>query len=150
MKIVFEKISDYFRFTDKFLWLLVAALNTLSLMIIASMQRAGDYNYLRTQSIALAIGTVGAIAISCIDYKFIQKFWWLAAFAGFGLIGLVFIFGTRVEGTDDTAWINVGGYSLQPSEIVKICFIITLSMHLSFLVKNNLIKSLTSSPELVS
>ena len=141
MKIFFEKISDYFRFTDKFLWLLVAALNTLSLMIIASMQRAGDYNYLRTQSIALAIGTVGAIAISCIDYKFIQKFWWLAAFAGFGLIGLVFIFGTRVEGTDDTAWINVGGYSLQPSEIVKICFIITLSMHLSFLVKNNLIKS---------
>lgn len=141
MKAVVEKTSDYFRYSDKFLWLIVIAINTLSLLIIASMQRAGDYNYLRTQSIALAIGTLGAIVISCIDYRFIRKLWWLAAFIGFGLIGAVFLFGTRVEGTDDTAWIIIGGYSLQPSEIVKICFIITMSVHLNSLVKNELLKS---------
>ena len=141
MKSLIEKVSDYFRFTDKFLWLLVIAINTMSLVIIASMQRSGEYNYLRTQAIALSIGAIGAIAISCIDYKYIQKLWWLAGLTGFGLIALVFLFGQRVEGTDDTAWINVGGYSLQPSEIVKICFIITLSMHLSYLVKNDYMKS---------
>lgn len=141
MKIILEKISDYFKYTDKFLWLLVVALNTFSLLIIASMQRAGDYNFLRTQTIAVAIGAVGAVVLSVIDYKFIHRFWWLAALAGLGLIGIVFIFGTRVEGTDDTAWINIGSYSLQPSEIVKICFIVTLSVHLSWLVKNDLIRS---------
>lgn len=141
MRFVLEKISEYFRYTDKFLWLLVIALNTMSLLIIASMQRAGDYNFLRTQSIALVIGAIGAVVLSCIDYKYIKKFWWLAAIAGFGLIALVFAFGQRVEGTDDTAWISVGGYSLQPSEIVKICFIITLSFHLSELMKKELMTS---------
>ncbi len=141
MRSILDKVSEYFRYTDKFLWLIVIALNTTSLLIISSMQRAGDYNYLRTQSIALTIGAVGAVALSCIDYKYIQKFWWLAAAAGFGLIGIVFAFGQRVEGTDDTAWINVGGFSLQPSEFVKICFIITLSMHLSILMKDDLIRS---------
>lgn len=141
MKKIVEKLSDYYRYTDKFLWLVVIAINTLSLLIIASMQRAGDYNYLRTQSVALAIGALGAVVISCIDYRFIRKLWWLAALIGFGLIGVVFLFGTRVEGTDDTAWISVGGYSLQPSEIVKICFIITMSAHLSALAKNELLRS---------
>lgn len=143
MKLITEKISAYFKYTDKFLWLIVIAVNTLSLLLIASMQRAGDYNYLRTQIIALIIGTVGAVVISCIDYKFIYKLWWLIAAAGIGLIAIVFIYGIRVEGTDDVAWINIGGFSLQPSEIVKLCFIVTLSVHLSALSKHN---KLTSFP----
>lgn len=141
MKLLIEKASDYFRYTDKFLWVLVIIINVYSMIIISSMQRAGDYNYLRNQLIALFIGTVGALAVSALDYKYIKKFWWLAAISGIGLIALVFLFGTRVEGTDDTAWINVGSYSLQPSEIVKLCFIITLSAHLSYLVKNEQLKS---------
>ena len=141
MKMILGKISSYFKYTDKFLWLIVIAINTLSLLLIASMQRAGEYNYLRTQSIALVLGTIGALVISCIDYKFIYKLWWLIAAVGFGLIALVFLYGIRVEGTDDVAWINVGGFSLQPSEIVKLCFIITLSVHLSLLAKKNKMKS---------
>ncbi len=140
-RFISEKLIDYFTYTDKFLWLLIISINTLSLLLIASMQRAGDYNYLKTQVIALSIGFVGAIIISCIDYKFLEKLWWAAGIFGLALIALVFVFGIRVEGTDDMAWINIGGYSLQPSEIVKICFIITLSVHLSYLVKNNKINS---------
>ena len=136
-----KKLSDYYKYTDKFLWLLVVIVNIFSLIIISSMQRAGDYNYLRTQSIALTLGSIGAIVISCIDYKYIKKMWWLAAISGLGLVLLVFLFGTKVEGTDDMAWVNVGGYSLQPSELVKMCFIITLSFHLSHLVKNDKLRS---------
>lgn len=144
MKAIYDKIADYLRYTDKFLWLLVIAANTLSLMLISSMQRAGSYNYLRIQIAALVLGLVAATVISCVDYKYIHKLWWLAGLAGIGLVVLVFIFGIRVSGTDDTAWINVLGYSLQPSEIVKICFIITLSAHLSYLVKNDRIKNFPS------
>ncbi len=136
MKKIGEKISNYFKYTDRLLWVLIIALNTLSLLLIASMQRAGEYNYLRTQSIALCIGIVGAFMLSVIDYKFLRKFWWLAAIAGVGLIGVVFIYGITVEGTDDMAWINIGGFSLQPSDIVKVCFIVTLSAHLSWLMKS--------------
>ena len=141
MKGIGEKITEYLRYTDKFLWLLVIGVNTLSLLLIASMQRAVEYNYLKTQIFALVIGTAGALIISFIDYKYIKKLWWAAAAAGLGLIAVVFLFGIRVEGTDDMAWINIGGISLQPSEIVKICFIVTLSFHLSYLSQHNKIKS---------
>ncbi len=138
---VYGKISDYLAYTDKFLWLLIIGLNALSLLLIASMQRAGEYNYLRIQAAALIIGAVGAVILSCIDYSFLERCWWIAGIIGMGLIALVFLFGIRVEGTDDMAWINIGGYSLQPSELVKICFIITLSAHISYLVKKDRMKS---------
>ncbi len=141
LKNIYGKISDYFQYTDKFLWLIIIALNTLSLLLIASMQRAGEYNYLKTQTAALVIGLIGAIILSCFDYKYLEKLWWLAALVGLGLIAVVFLFGIRVEGTDDTAWINLGGYSLQPSEIVKICFIVTLSAHIGHITKKGNIKS---------
>lgn len=141
MKNIANKILGYLRYTDKFLWLLIIAVNTLSILLISSMQRAGEYNYLKTQIIALILGVLGAVVLSCIDYKYIHKLWWLAGFGGIALIMLVFAFGIRVEGTDDMAWINIGGFSMQPSEIVKICFIVTLSAHLSYLSKNNKINS---------
>ena len=140
-KFIYEKLYYYFSYTDKFLWLLIIALNTLSLLLIASMQRAGEYNYLKMQIIALVIGFLGAVVLSCIDYKFLEKLSLAIGIAGIGLILLVFAFGIRIEGTDDMAWINIGGYSLQPSELVKICFIITLSAHLSYLIKKDKIKS---------
>ena len=59
------------------------------------------------------------------------------------LSGLVFLFGIQVTGTDDTAWIQLpGGFSFQPSEFMKICFIITFTKHLSILIENDKIKSL--------
>lgn len=141
MKNITSKIMDYMRYTDKFLWLLLIAINTISLLLIASMQRTGDYNFLKTQCFALTLGLIGAIIISCIDYKYIKKLWWAAAIIGLGLLMLVFKFGIMVEGTDDMAWIEIAGISVQPSEIVKICFIITLSFHLSYLSQNAKIKS---------
>ena len=55
----------------------------------------------------------------------------------------MFAFGRRVSGTDDTAWIELpGGFTLQPSELIKICFIITFSKHLSYLHEKKLIHSL--------
>ncbi len=141
MKTIPEKIIGYLKYTDKLLWLLLIIINAYSLVLISSMQRASDYNYLRTQIIALAIGTVGAIILSCIDYKYIHKLWWLAALGGLALIGVVLLFGENVEGTDDTAWISIGSFSLQPSELVKICFIVTFSAHLSYVTKANKLKS---------
>lgn len=141
MKNIVNKIFDYLRYTDKLLWLLIIIVNTISILLISSLQRVSEYNYMRTQIIALVLGVVGAIVLSCVDYKYIHKLWWLAGVAGIALIMLVFKFGIRVEGTDDTAWINIAGFSLQPSEIVKICFIITLSAHLSYLLQKEKIKS---------
>ncbi len=137
-----SSVSDFFHKTDVVLWLLTLSAVGYSLLLISSMQRSGDYNYLRPQLLAIVIGLAAAVLISFADYRFIVKKWYIAMLVGLILAGLVFAFGIRVSGTDDTAWIELpGGYTFQPSEFIKICFIITFSKHLSFLSEKNLMQS---------
>ena len=143
MKKFSDTFSDFFRKTDIVMWLLTIAAIVYSMLLISSMQRAGDYNYIRSQVIAVIIGFAAAILISFADYRFIIKKWYFALIAGLLLAAIVFAFGRRVSGTDDTAWIELpGGFSLQPSELIKICFIITFSKHITYLHEKKLIHSL--------
>lgn len=105
------------------------------------MQRSGSYNFLSTQTFAVVIGIIAAVIISLADYKYILKKWYFAAGLSVLLLSSVFLFGIQVEGTDDTAWLNIAGLSVQPSEFVKILFIITFSSHLYYLQKKNMITS---------
>lgn len=138
---IFHSIADYFKKSDKTLWLLTIIAIVYSLMLIASMQRSGEYNFLQTQIIAIATGLVSAIIISAADYKYIIKKWYFAAIISFILAGLVFVFGIQVAGTDDTAWIQIGSLTIQPSEFIKICFIITFTKHLTYLEEKDMLKS---------
>lgn len=143
-----ENLKLYFSKTDIILWIFTIIATVYSLLLISDMQRAGSYNYLYTQIVAIVLGLVLAFVISLVNYNLIVKLWWLFALFGIILAGLVFVFGIQVAGTDDTAWIKLpGGFSFQPSEFMKICFIITFSKHLSFL---NDIEKIKSLPGVVS
>ncbi|MCI6653012.1 MAG: FtsW/RodA/SpoVE family cell cycle protein [Ruminococcus sp.] len=107
------------------------------------MQRSTGSNYLKSQFFAVMIGIVGAILFSIVDYTNMIRFWYVAAIVGVLLAASVFLFGITVAGTDDTAWISLpGGITFQPSELIKICFIITFSKHLSYLSEKNLIQNI--------
>jgi rod shape determining protein RodA len=138
----FSLISDYFKRCDIVLWLLTVSAVVYSFLLILSMQRSGDYNYLKTQIVAVALGIAAAVVISIADYRYIIQKWYIAAIIGVVLSGLVFVFGIQVAGTDDMAWIVLpGGFTVQPSELIKICFIITFTKHLTYLNEKNLIKT---------
>lgn len=140
---ILDNIKTFFSKTDVYLWILTVIATVYSLLLISDMQRAGTYNYMLTQSIAIVIGLIAAVVITLINYNFLIKKWWIFAIAGIVLAGLVFAFGVTVSGTDDTAWIKLpGGFTIQPSEFMKICFIITFTKHLSFLNEIDKIKSL--------
>ncbi len=135
-------VTDFFKKTDKLLWLLTVSAVIYSFLLISSMQRSGDYNYLRPQIAAVVLGAAAALLIANADYRFLLKKWYLAALIGITLAVLVFFFGINVSGTDDTAWLMLpGGFTIQPSEFIKICFIITFTKHLSFLNEKKLIQS---------
>ncbi len=138
-----KSIKNFFTKTDKLLWLLTIIAVSYSVLLISSMQRTSDYNYLQSQLIAIVAGYIFAVIISVIDYEYILKLWWLFAGIGVVLFILVFLFGINVAGTDDTAWIQLpGGFSFQPSELIKIIFIITFSKHLQTLVNNEKLHTL--------
>ncbi len=148
MEKVLDNLKTYFSKTDSVLWIFTAIATIYSLLLISDMQRAGDYNYILTQSVAIVVGVAAAVVISLINYNFIIKMWWVFALIGIVLSGLVFVFGVTVSGTDDTAWIKLpGGFTIQPSEFMKVCFIITFTKHLTFL---NEIDKLKSAPGVLS
>lgn len=135
-----DSIKEFFKKTDAVLWALTVLAIVYSFLLISSMQRSGEYNYMKTQAAAVLIGIVSAVVICAADYRFIIGKWYIAAVAAAGLAVLVFIFGIQVEGTDDTAWISLpGGFTIQPSELIKICLIITFSKHLSYLKEKEML-----------
>ena len=143
MNKISHSLIDYFKRTDFVLWFLTIFAVIYSLLLISSMQRSGNYNFLRTQLIAVILGLGASIIISIADYRFLIRKWYFAALIAVFLAGLVFIFGIQVAGTDDTAWIELpGGITIQPSEFIKICFIITFSKHLSYLNEKDLIHNI--------
>ncbi len=141
----------FIRDKDLALWLLALTATVYSLLLISSLQRSVEYNYLFTQISAVVIGIISAVIISHMDYNIFIKRWWVFAAVGLILAVLVFIFGIRVEGTDDTAWIRLpGGISIQPSEFIKICFLITFTKHLTVLNDKDLIKKLSGILTLIA
>ncbi len=139
---ILEPIGEYFRKTDKLFWLLILAISLIGCMLIASQQRLDSVDFLKTQVIAVSVGVICAIGISVIDYNQIGKFWYIIGGAGILLMVSVFFIGIRINGTDDTGWIRLPfGMTFQPSEFVKICFIVTFSKHLAYLAEKNRLHS---------
>ena len=150
MQKIIKGLTKFFTKSDVILWLLAIAASVYSLILINSMQRASDYSYMTPQVLALILGYIAAIVITLIDYEKIARLWLLLIGLSLGLLVLVFLIGRNVTGTDDTAWITLpGGISFQPSEMVKIFFIITFSKHLQFLKENEKLHSLIGVLSLV-
>ena len=143
MQTLLKNIKKFFLKTDKILWLLTIAATVYSIILIQSMQRSSDYNYLTSQVLAIIIGYVIAIILTVIDYQRIADMWILFIILALGLLVLVFFFGINVTGTDDTAWIVLpGGLSFQPSEFIKVFYIITISKHMQLLQDKDRLHSL--------
>ena len=140
---IIKGLTKFFTKSDVILWLLAVAASVYSLILINSMQRASDYSYMTPQILALTLGYIAAVVITLIDYEAISRMWIPLIILSLVLLGIVFVFGRNVAGTDDTAWITLpGGISFQPSELVKIFFIITFSKHLQILKNNDMLHSL--------
>ena len=141
MKRIFDSIWNYVKKTDKWFWILTMSASIYGFLLIYSQQRSGGTNFLKTQIIAVGIGYIVAVFISCIDYRFYGKVWWIFAVVALSLTILVFFIGIQIAGTDDVGWIKIGSITFQPSELTKICFIITFAKHISVLVKYDKLKS---------
>lgn len=143
-------IKDYFKKTDLFLWIFTAAATVYGCCLIASQQRAGEVSFLRTQIIAVFLGYAAAVLLSLVDYNYIARLsWFIGGFALLLTISVFFI-GMQVRGTDDVGWIRLpGGMTFQPSELTKICFIVTFSAHISWLSERKRLKSLSGVASLI-
>ena len=132
-----EKERGLFRRIDWLLLLLVTlcagtSVLMLHVMYVQSITDEVDSNDWLVQLIAMGIGLLGCLVIAAIDYHKLAKLWFLYAPAALGLFALTFTsLGYGREGADDVAWIDLGFVQIQPSEILKLVFLLTFSLHIS-------------------
>jgi rod shape determining protein RodA len=144
---VFKSVWHCIKYSDKILWGIILSISIYSLLLVGSLSREG-FNYFIVQAISVAIGLLGAVVLQVVNYNFISKASKWIAVACIILIVYTLFAGVTIEGSSGVnarAWIKLpGGITFQPSELVKIGFIITFARHLTILRKSERIKNLES------
>ncbi|MDO8668076.1 MAG: putative lipid II flippase FtsW [bacterium] len=120
---------------DKGLLIIVGAILVFGLIMLASASSIISYNtyhqdsyfILKHQLFGLILGLGFFWFFSKVDYQIWRKYALWMLVASIGLLLLVFIPGLAGTWGTSKSWINVFGFSLQPSEFVKITFLLYLA-----------------------
>ncbi len=95
----------------------------------ATLKTGDSAYYLKKQIVASVLGFVGMFACIKMDYHWFQKLAPLAYLGSLALCVAVIFFGTGKD--DSNRFFYIGGISVQPSEIAKVCVIIFLAAMIS-------------------
>lgn len=93
-----------------------------------------SYYYVKKQIFATLVGLVAMVVVSFIP----MNFWKYASIPIFAVaVGLIFLVNTSlgVESNGARRWLNIGGFSLQPSEVLKFAFILIMAFILARFIK---------------
>ena len=95
---------------------------------VVSYAKFGNiYNYFSHQLIMVIVSLIFMFIVSKIDYHKWRNYAGSFLIVSIVLLLLVFIPGIRANYGTSRSWINIFGFSFQPSELVKITFLIYLS-----------------------
>lgn len=145
MKKFFKAIKNFIKETDKVLLLLCLVTSAFGCIVVSSatlwtVDGGGRFSRdFMVMCLAVVLGIIIALIISLIDYEFIMKMAPLIGLFCIGIMVLTLLVGVGpIERPDAKTWLKIGStFYFQPSEIVKIGFIITFGVHLEKL-KNNI------------
>ncbi len=126
MKKIFLSLRTYLKKSDTFLLVLCIICTLLGMVAISSAVRyTGSMRPLYVQFGAMVVGLALYFLFSVVDIDIIASKW-----RPLTVVGLLLILSLRWLGTDhegNRAWIRFVGIGIQPAELVKIVFIITMA-----------------------
>ncbi|NLL63126.1 MAG: FtsW/RodA/SpoVE family cell cycle protein [Ruminococcaceae bacterium] len=139
MKKIKNYIVHFIKGTDNLLLFLALLTSTFGILAVYSAthytvaESGGLSRDARTMIIAVILGLVMALVISLIDHDIICKLWFVWA-----IIGIVFMLlvmsplGVAPPSRPDSkVWLDLKIFYFQPSELVKIIFIVTFAAHIN-------------------
>lgn len=131
---VFHSVAQYFRQNDNVILFssVIAAVIGYFLVYSATYSLGRVDRLMLVQTIAIAIGIVCMIVLSLIDYHLIARFWKIIAVVAVLLLIATLVIGSGRDNVNEKSWIKFGSLSVQPSEFVKIAFILTFSKHIEW------------------
>lgn len=125
------------------LWLVIftAIASVGGIILVYSLVDTNNYHSIsagvtpsiyKTKIIAGIIGAVALAVLSFISIDKIAKYWKFIAVGGVLFTLLTFTpLGFAPSGSDDRAWLDLKYFTIQPSEVLKLCFIITFAVHIT-------------------
>jgi rod shape determining protein RodA len=128
MKKVLFVVWQYFKKTDMILIAITLIASSYGFILVYSATK-GSGRTLAVQIAALAAGVAGMVILSKFDYHDMTESWKYIAIAGAVLLILPLVIGSSRAGSQDKSWIWIGKFTIQPSEFVKLAFILTFSKH---------------------
>ncbi len=109
-------------------WLLVAL---ATLLIGTGLLTLGSLvpRLLMRQLVWLGIGVVAVLVLISIDYRMLARWAYLAYIGGLVLLATVLVLGRTAQGA--RRWLNLGPFTVQPSELFKLVLIATVAAYLA-------------------
>ena len=137
MKKIFSHAKRFISETNKPLFFLIMAASIFGILMVhsATMCNLQDGQFISRDAtvmiIAAVAGLIITLIISAIDYELIMKLWPIIGIVSIVLMVITLLFGVAPESRPDAkSWLAFGPIYFQTSELVKIGYVITFSMHL--------------------
>jgi rod shape determining protein RodA len=111
----------------------VATLGVVNLYSATSVyidagKRAGLADIYVSQVYWIVVGGLLAIATAVIDYRHFERLAYFVYVGGIVSLGLVFVLGADIRGS--SRWIQLGSFTFQPSEFMKILVVLAVAKYL--------------------
>ena len=151
LKRFLPQLRDFVHRADMFLFTMSVICALYGIVVIASATKSyenGSAQFVIVQTLALVLGMLLFIAMTVIDVDIFAQHWtWLYGLSALLLLSLI-PFGA-VSDTGNNGWLRFFGIGIQPTEIVKLAFIIVLAKQLAYLKDYKNLNSVTSVAQIV-
>ena len=147
MKRALAATLEYIKKADMFLLTLCLICSVFGLVLVWSATRNIPGSQLTVQFGALLLGLASFVVFSLIDLDSIASRWKFLFIFNVLLLLSLQVFGTGIAG-GYRIWLRFGPIGIQPSEIVKITFIIMFAYHIQYLKEYKNLNSIFSLGQL--
>ena len=134
-KKIFPFLKEFVSRADMLLFTLCLVSSVFGIVMIGSAtatSKAGSAGYVVVQTAALLIGIALFILLTVLDVDLIADKWPILVVVSALLLLALIPFG-HDDGTGNKSWIRFLGIGIQPSEIVKVIYIVLMAKHISYL-----------------
>lgn len=119
---------------DSVLSIVAILLSLLGLLFIysascysAKVQTGDAFHYVKTQAVALLLGVFSSVLLSNVKSSTLKKVSPLLYLVGLALLGMVFLPVLGVESYGAKRWLNLGFFTVQPSEYAKFFMVMAIA-----------------------
>ena len=146
---IWSRTSDFYKKGDMFLLAMCCICTCFGITLIGSATKSyASHTYVPIQIFAFVLGLFLYYVLTVIDVSIIASRWKALVLFETFLLLLLIPFGVSGD-TGNSGWLRFLGIGIQPSEIVKVIFIVVMAKQMAYLKEYKDINSIFSMIQLV-